>query len=189
MSFCSLTPGEVEILIKLLEEKGEKEILPEIITNKELANKPMPFEPHMGIQDIRQAFRKGLFINEAHLEYSIIAKPNLLPDKLRPKSNDVICRQVPISPFKPYNMDRADICYFSSEDQNNSMIPNTVIELKRGRASNKAINQVIRYLDWLYLICEQEKANNIKAYVVAPSFTSNTKINKHKDQIELVSVN
>ena len=187
MGFCTLTPGEVEILLRLLTEKGKIEKLPEIIKNIELTGTPMPFEPRIGIQDISQTYKTGLIVNEAHLEYSIIAYPNLLEEKIRPKLDDVICRQVPISPFKPYNMDRADICYFSSEEKNHSLIPNTVIELKRDRASNNAINQVIRYLDWLYLICEQDKAESIRAFVIAPSFTSTAKVNRYNHQIELIS--
>ena len=188
MGFCTLTPGEVDILLKLLNNEGKPEKLPKIRFETNIADTPKPFSPELGIMNLRNGFEKSLFVNEAHLEFSIISNPNLLPNFAKPKPNHVICRQVPISPFKPFNMDRADICYYSSEEQVHSMIPNTVIELKNTRANNSAIKQVVRYLDWLHLICENNEAENVRVFVLAPSFTSTIKVNNYEYQIELISV-
>lgn len=102
----------------------------------------MPFSPDLGIQTLQTAE------NEAHLEASILANPTLLPESLRP-GQVTLCRQVPMSPFKPSEMDRADICYYSDDEIRHGSIPNTLIELKVGRARAREAEQVSRYVKWL----------------------------------------
>ena len=54
-----------------------------------------------------------------------------------------------MSAFKPSQMDRADVCYYSADEIKNGSIPNTLIELKMGRAGKREIEQVARYVRWL----------------------------------------
>jgi RecB family endonuclease NucS len=146
------------------------------------------FEPRLGISDINKAYCDNVFVNEAHLEASVLANPNLLPPALQPSIGDTICRQVPISPFKPAQMDRADICYYNSQQLiRDGTIPNVVIELKNKTADQAAVKQVIRYLDWLYRIAGKEAAQ-IKVYLFAPTFRRAVTVEKYPLQIELVTL-
>ncbi|AIM15136.1 hypothetical protein HW35_01505 [Bacillus sp. X1(2014)] len=133
-----------------------------------------------------------LEIHEAQIEAYLLAKPELLPEFIRPKSNDVLCRQVPISPFKPENMDRADICIFKQDRIMEGLIPNVIIELKKGKANRDVIFQVTRYLKWLKILLENtpEEFKKIKIYVLAPSFNKNIKNyieEKFEEQIILMN--
>lgn len=187
MGFCTLTPRETEIALRLLKE--EPRGMYDVQTNDATRIKEpvLPFETRFGITDVAQAFRDKLFVNEAHLEASLLANPDLLPQALRPSPEDTICRQAPISPFKPAQMDRADICYYNSKHPiRNGTIPNVVIELKNRTADNAAVKQVVRYLDWLYRIAGDE-AKGIRAFLYAPGFRNNVVLEKYRDQIELIS--
>ena len=82
-----------------------------------------------------------------------------------------MCRQIPISPFKPENMYRADICLYDTEDLiQGGTLPNVVIELKDEKANFHAYEQVHRYLRWLEKVTEPNEFEKIEAYIVAPSF-------------------
>ena len=86
-------------------------------------------------------------------------------------------------------MDRADVCYYSEPSIRDGTIPNTIIELKFVRIGSSVIDQVERYLDWLYKRLGEETASIIKVYVCAPSFTSsayNSIPKKYSQQIELI---
>jgi hypothetical protein len=163
MGFCTLTPGETQTMLKLLEDEPKGRIEPETDEEVELHGEPAPYSPHYGVDDPEDANP------ESHLEAAVTANPSLLPEFLRP-DDAAICRQVPISPFKPSNMDEADVCYFTEDAIQNGTIPNTVIELKNNRAGTGAATQVVRYLRWLHKRLESE-ANEIEVYVYAPSFT------------------
>ena len=146
------------------------------------------FDPKYDIQDLSKAFSDSYFINEAHLESSIIANPSLLPPNVQPEENDALCRQVPISPFKPSQMDRADVCYYSDDAIADGTIPNRIIELKLNRAGRSAINQVKRYLDWLHKRLGRETASVIQVYLCAPSFsiTAGDLPPEYNEQIHLI---
>ena len=164
MSFCTLTPGETDAAIKLCRESSLKHGL---ASSESLA-----------IGDDNTLFNPGLldlsgFINEAHLEFTLLADIEPLKHLLEHDSF-ILCRQVPISPFKPFQMDRADIClYSSSHPICNGTIPNVIIELKKDRGNFQAYNQVSRYLKWLNKICDPEDFEAILPLIVAPSFYIN----------------
>ncbi len=172
MGFCTLTPRETDIALSLFEDRSIGSISTE--TREEIAVEGMllPFKPEYGIADLKEAVRSNRFVNEAHLEASVLANPNLLPEHLRPLEDATLCRQVPISPFKPANMDRADICYFQEPEIRDGTIPNVLVELKIGRAGKTAMNQLERYLRWLHLILDNE-LSKVQVYLLAPSFSCN----------------
>lgn len=164
MSFCTLTPGETSILIDLLQSDSEniREPFPDEVS---FESEPLLFNPEYGINNLFDAE------SESHLEASVLANPTLLPNSLRPQ-NSALCRQVPISPFKPAQMDRADICYYSDDQIADGTIPNKVIELKNRQAGKGEIEQIIRYVKWLRKVIPSE-ATKISFYLLAPSFTRN----------------
>jgi hypothetical protein len=188
MSFCTLTPGEVEAAITLFSEEPKKRFSGESQEDISLAGRPIPFNSSFGVSSLIEAFEDSLFVNEAHMEASVIANPNLLPDEVRPK-RATICRQVPVSPFKPAQMDRADICYFTEDKIQNGTVPNTIIELKVKPAGKPAVEQIRRYLDWLHLVLRQEDAKRVMVYLLAPSFAGTARVPiEYSDQMRLISL-
>jgi len=163
MGFCTLTPGETQAALELLETDPEGTVAPESDEDIELQGEPVPYSPEYGVDSPADASP------ESHLEAAVTANPSLLPESLQP-DDAVICRQVPISPFKPRNMDEADVCYFTDNSIQDGTIPNTIIELKNKRAGKGAATQVVRYLQWLHKRLGSE-ADEIEIFVYAPSFT------------------
>lgn len=161
--FCTLTPGETEILLELLREDKSGKIEAKSEEKISLEKKPTQFEPSYGINSPEDA------LYESHLEAFVAANPNLLPPEIRP-NGAAICRQVPISPPKPYDLDKADLCYFKEDQIEGGRIPNTVIELKNKRAGKSAAEQVKRYIQWLSDRLG-DKAKEVDFYVFAKSFT------------------
>lgn len=188
MGFCTLTPGETDIALSLLKTDSKGMFHGKSHERLAIEGTPVAFEPQYGISNLEEAFRNNLFVNEAHLEASILANPSLLPEELRPR-RATICRQVPVSPFKPSQMDRADICYYSEEIIRNGTIPNVLIELKKGRAGTNAIEQVERYLKWLYLVIG-DQASRISIYLLAPSFACSRQSlpRRYRQQVDLVEL-
>jgi len=184
MSFCVLTPGETNILLELLRE-SEEIVDYDKHEEMELVAPPKPFHPKLGIADVREAFEAKEILNEAHLESSVLANPELLPDNMRPHEH-ALSRQVPISPFKPFQMDRADICYYSrSTPLGNGTLPNCIIELKIRQAGKRDVEQVERYLDWLFCVSPKE-AQQVSVFLYAPRFSNRAVTRKYKEQIDLV---
>ena len=100
MGFCTLTPGEVCTLQTLMSQSSKR------------------FEFN-GEGEVDKTGEGTLFnselvsvnddlVNEAQLEFTILSSIEPFADFLQDEY--VLCRQVPISPFKPSEMDRADIC-------------------------------------------------------------------------------
>lgn len=165
LGFCTLTPGEVKEL-------------------KILISKSKNFLDYQNCEEISKNGIETLFneelvnitdnlVNEAQLEFTILS--SLKPFKTFLTDNYILCRQVPICPFKPMNMDRADICLYSLKNPiKNGTIPNVIIELKKDKigATNKAYNQVVRYLHWIKSITTDEEFKQINAFLIAPEFGS-----------------
>jgi hypothetical protein len=166
MSFCTLTPGETEIALNLLRNSTlyfNRTNNEDIQTGKERTLFSSDFI------DVTQ------FINEANLEFNILTNLNAI-NEIIPHANYVLCRQVPISPFKPFNIDRADICLYNIEDPiKDGTIPNVLIELKKDRANFHAYNQIHNYLKWLKKITITEEFDKIIPILIAKSFNINRK--------------
>ncbi len=182
MGFCTLTPGEVQTLNDLISQSTKK-IIFDGFGEIDKSGKETIFKDDLISLDEK-------LVNEAQLEFTVLAslKPfsNFLTDDY------VLCRQVPISPFKPSEMDRADICLYSmNKPIRNGTIPNVVIELKREKATKKAYEQVSRYLKWLEAITSEEEFNNVSVYIIAPQIgriRTNDENLKYKDKIRLYSI-
>lgn len=160
MTFCTMAPGETEALLELLENDPRGYEEPESEIDVELTD-PVPYHPDYDIENAEDAHM------ESHLEAAVMANPALLPEKLRP-GDATVCRQVPICPFKPEDLDRADVCYFSTGLKNGT-VPDTIIELKVEGAGADAARQVRKYSRWL----EQRHgdiADDIQLVVYAPRF-------------------
>lgn len=163
MGFCTLTPGETNTLLDLL--KGStRDLFDGTSEEVELEGSPLPFKPKFGISGLEEVE------TESHMEASVLANPNILPEILRP-SGSTLCRQVPVSPFKPSQMDKADICYYSKNLIENGTIPNTVIELKNRKAGKREAEQIARYLRWLGKVVPSH-LEKIRFYLFAPDYTS-----------------
>ena len=163
MGFCTVTPGETDILLELLKTEYEGEIMP-VSEPIQLEGDPVPFSPKYVVDSPGEAHP------ESQLEAYLISKPALLPEHIQP-NGATICRQVPISPFRTSDIDQADICYFTEDRIRDGTIPNTVLELKITKAGKSASQQVNRYLKWLHQRLGKD-AQNIEVYVFAPGFTS-----------------
>lgn len=188
MGFCTLTPGETDTALSLLRKEPIGCIPTKSSEKLEIQEPLVAFKPEYGISNLSEAFNNNQFVSEAHLEASILANPKIIPEELRP-DGATLCRQVPVSPFKPSQMDRADICYFSENRIRDGTIPNVLIELKKERAGKDAIQQVEKYLKWLYLILNDE-ASEISIYLLAPSLSCDKQSleSKYHHQVHLVGL-
>jgi len=165
MSFCTITPGETDILLDLLSSSTEN-VLSTPIDNINITGNQTAFIPTMGISRLAQATSKF------HHDASILANPDLLPPDIRPRGA-AICRRIPITPFKPSNMDRADICYYSEDEPiRNGTLPNTVIDLEWKRAGDSKLLKMVRYIKWLRRIIPNE-VDSISFNLLAPAFQEN----------------
>lgn len=179
MSFCTITPGETQIALELFGNCNNRKYSCQTDEEIHLTGDPIPFDTTLDIQHASQA------VDEAHLEAISLANPGILPVEIRPKSDEALCRQVPISPFKPYQMDRADICYYGEPQIMKGTIPNRIIELKKKKAGKNEIEQVQRYLQWLDKRLGND-AQAIKAYLFCPDY--NLKINIHPNCQNRISI-
>ena len=183
MGFCTLTPGEVNTLNSLITQSDQR----------------IDFE---GEGDVEKTGEGTLFnsdlvsvnddlVNEAQLEFTILSSLEPFSDFLYDEY--VLCRQVPISPFKPREMDRADICLYSlSHPIKNGTIPNVIIELKKDIGNKAAYQQVERYLKWVKSITTLEEYAQVKAYLIAPRISRIKEADvssEYKDKILMYSIN
>lgn len=162
MSFCPLTPGETSIALDMIKNSNDR-----IGTHTLLDIQPSGNET---------CFRTDLlsydhFQNEAHIEFTFLADLKPLRHILG-AGNYVLCRQVPLGPFKPYNIDRADICLYDSNNLlRGGTVPNIIVELKRDRANFRAYGQVVRYLRWLERVLDNnDEFCQIISFIIAPDF-------------------
>lgn len=162
MGFCTLTPGEVSSLLRLIQASTSCIDYSSCDNIEKNGDGTLFDEAMISIKDN--------FINEAQIEFTILS--SLKPFSEFLSDDYILCRQVPISPFKPMDMDRADICLYSLNDHiKDGTIPNVVIELKRGRANYHAYEQAVRYLKWIEKITNEEEFSKVQAFVIANSFT------------------
>lgn len=163
MGFCTLTPGEVKTLNELI-SASEKRIEFEGLGEIDKHGEETVFDDKLVSLDEN-------LVNEAQLEFTILSSLEPFADFLT--DDYVLCRQVPISPFKPSKMDRADICLYSmSHPIKNGTIPNVVIELKKDKATRSAYEQVMRYLRWLESITTREEFDEVHVFIIAPQIGS-----------------
>ena len=183
MSFCTLTPGETSICLDLINKSKNK----------------VDYSSAMDLLDSDKAhilFSKKMIdrstcVSESELEFDLTANFEFIKKCIDTSKKYVLCRQVPISPFKPKNADRADICLYDINDLiKKGTIPNVIIELKKDRANFHAYEQVARYLKWLEKILNAGEYQKINCFIVARSFYIRLKKIRpfYSDKIKLFSL-
>lgn len=159
MGFCTLTPGETKIALNLIGKSKNR-----------IDYSLSPVCASGGKRLFSEELIDPNYMNESELEFNLLANFDKFLGILG-RNHYCLCRQIPISPFKPENMDRADICLYDTEDLiQGGTLPNVVIELKDEKANFHAYEQVHRYLRWLEKVTEPNEFEKIEAYIVAPSF-------------------
>jgi len=180
MSFCTLTPGEIDTLIDLF-NKNSEDYFKQPVEKIDLKEEPILINPSLGISRLSGATSK------LHLEASVISNPDLFPLELRP-DNATICRKTPITPHKPMQLDRSDICYFTDEYIKDGTIPNKVIDLDWKTPDENKILKTVRYVKWLQRVIPNE-CKKIMFYLFAPSFKHNMRRlipQEFSDRIKLI---
>ena len=170
MSFCTMTPFETKEALELLEKESMKRY--EFSSYEEISIKAKP-TLYLPKYEEKSAPSN---ITESYLEACILANPYSLKKELRPDKDTVICRQVPISPIKPFQMDRADICFYK-ESFLSGTLPYLVIELKKENVGKKECEQVERYLRWL-MKCSPRESENFRIYLLAPGLKRTASISR-----------
>lgn len=182
MSFCTLTPGEAQISLDLA-KRSTKYFDAVCDENMIIGASQTLFDSRL--------IDENSYQNEAHLEFSLLADLEKI-GHLLPRDSYILCRQVPISPFKPFQMDRADICLYSlSTPIKNGTIPTVIIELKNKRSNYHDYEQMVRYLNWLSRITSKDDFQKILSIIVAPEFNiRRNKIDlKYENKIIMYSLN
>lgn len=176
--FCTLTPKETSILLKLIKDSNKKLILETPLMKNTFINNEKKVLFNKKLMDESQT------TNENHLEFILLANKQRLDNIIHKslpnitKDEFIRCRQVPLCPFRPIQFDLADICLYSKNNPvKDSTIPNIIIELKHKRASYQAYNQVTKYLRWIKQIAPLE-FNKVRAIIIAPDFSKNLNIDK-----------
>jgi len=174
MGFCTLTERETEMLLDIYrdDEAIAGTIQAHSSASVELESDPIQYESKYGPDSVSEVQ------DESHLEASALANPDILPPSLQPDEDDLLCRQVPVCPYKPpQHMDKADMCYYSDEEINDGTFPNTIIELKYKSGGTKpagksAALQMKRYAEWLDNRLN-DRAEDVDLYIYSPpGFTS-----------------
>lgn len=168
MSFCPMTPFETNTALDLIKNEFISKYEFRLYDEISFKEKPTIYHPKYEKECVPK------YVSESYLEALILANPFSLEEELRPGIDTTICRQVPISPFKPFQMDRTDICYYR-ESFFEGAIPYLIIELKRDKVGKKECEQVERYLKWLQK-CVPQEWRNIRIYILAPGMKSTAHI-------------
>jgi len=187
---CTLTPEETKIALELL-EKSEDFFCGDFSEEIEIGSMQIPFT--------NEFLDSKKYINESHLEFSLLADFDRIKNIVGKQNSYVRGRQVPICPFKPMQFDRADIVLYDLNNPiNNGTIPNVIIELKHEKGNYKAYEQVVKYLKWLEQVTSEEDFLKIESIIIAPYFVNRLtykdlkkrKIDlKYDNQIKLFSLN
>ena len=183
MGFCTLTPGEVSTLHALTAQSNSRIEYEGDVEIDKKGEGTLFYNDLVSLNDD--------LLNEAQLEFTLLSSieqfVNFLQDEY------VLCRQVPISPFKPSEMDRADICLYSITNPiKKGTIPNVIIELKKDAGNKAAYEQVERYLKWIKNITTPEEYERVQAYIIAPRITrirAASVSTEYKDKILMFSIN
>lgn len=134
--FGPITPAETRVMLDVVKQEGRRpEIIEDIQLNFEC--EPIEYNPSIALNKDTE------FVNEAHLEAAILANPSLYP--VYDENSDFVCRQSPLTPNRSEGIDRPDISIYNGQ---NPMWPKKVVEIKNGKASERAANQINKYYKW-----------------------------------------
>ena len=172
MSFCTLSPGEVNIALGLLRESKKAIDLDHDEGSACLTGTPFDQAEFKGVglpKSLRDAFDHAF--NENEIECFLLANPTLFSQFVPLASSDVLARQVPVCPFKSGGMDRTDIAIYSASDPRYEMTPRAIIEVKRNVDNGGGFKQLAKYLEWLAIVEGRDFARSVDALLVAPGLT------------------
>lgn len=97
---------------------------------------------------------------------------------------DYLTHQVIASPFKPIDyMDKMDVFGYRYIKNFSTISKYLVIEIKKDKADEKVINQVMKYVDWVNQEYSYGDYNMIEAYIVAYDFPES--VIKMKNEIAI----
>lgn len=169
MGFCTLMERETTMLLNILrdDEKIEGTEDPKSDDPVELESAPVPYRTEYGPDSVSDVQ------DESHLEASVLANPELLPQVLQPGDDSLLCRQVPVCPYKPPQyMDKADVCYYTDDNINDGTFPNTIVELKYASGGDKpagksAALQMKGYAEWIDNRLD-DQAQKVDLYIYSP---------------------
>lgn len=166
---CTLTPYETNTLLKLIKEKGTP--LPKIDNSEIKLAKIHPENKTIFTNEfIIDRLEKKEWDVESELEFLLLSTEDKLKEII-PAGNYTKTRQIPLCPFKPQNLDYADICLYDSNNPiKDGAIPNVIIELKKDYANYAAYDQVNKYLRWLEQITTESEFELINAFIIAKEF-------------------
>jgi len=181
MSFCTMTPFETNVALELLRNESISRYEYSLFDEVDIKEKPTAYSPIYEKDCMPQNQ------TESYFEARVLSNPFLLKEELRPDEDTTLCRQVPISPFKPSQMDRADICYYK-DSLLDGALPYSVIELKIANAGRAECEQAERYLKWLR-VCAPDECDDIMIYLLAPDFKSTASVSSEfRNQVRLVKI-
>lgn len=138
----TISPAETDILLDLLENNPKGRIAPASEEPIRLEGEPVPFSPKFGVKELVDAR------STIHLEALVLATPRLLPTTLR-TDRLTPCRQYPVSPFRPSNVDSVNIGYFTDMVIEEGSLPSRLLHLKEGTVTHKLAEKVRRQTTWL----------------------------------------
>lgn len=167
MGFCITTPGEATIALKLL-KASTRQVKMGTDEGVVVKGTPTLFDAGKALGALAEEML------EAEIEALCLAKPSLLPAPLRASEDQTPVRQAPISPFKPAQMDRADIAYYGAV-RNDGTLPDHIVELKRGKLGAGEMKQAAVYLAWLDKI-HGSSSHGIKVSLFGSAWTNSKKV-------------
>lgn len=137
-----ISPGETEVLVNLfIHGEGGKLPAPKR-EDIELQEEPTPYDPSFG-PDPTDPLTKEEFIA------GVLANSGKLPTWAQSRNNNAIY-DIPISPYRPRNVETADFAYYRVPAIRNGTIPNILFYVKEDGPADEAIGRRIeRQYQWL----------------------------------------
>lgn len=166
-SFCTLTPYETNVVIQLMSDS--QSTFDTEADDVHLTGDLAAFSPDI------IPFVAAEETSEAQLEWQLCANvggalDHLVGEVLGENVPHAVARQVPICPFKPFGMDRADMALFFDDGLDGGSLPNVIVELKKGRAGKDAASQINRYGSWLHKAAPAS-ASMVRLVLLAEDYT------------------
>lgn len=137
----SISPGETDVLLRLLSKEADGELDPPDDVPFNLRDEPTPYEPALGPKLEGARSRDGLIA-------AVLANPQKLPWWARPRGAG-IARDVPISPYRRRNVETADIAYYSERRVREGTVPDRLFYLDTEPAGEQLSRRIKCQYQWL----------------------------------------
>lgn len=158
-----VSPGEADRLLALLMEDADGELCPPEDANVEFTKEPTPYDPAYGPNPIGARSRDGLVA-------AVVANAEELPPQLQ-RAGAAIAHRVPISPYRPRNVELADVGYYTDRNVRDGTLPDVLLYLEPESAGERLRQRIDRQYAWLESLLGRE-IHEIKLYAAAPEFTA-----------------